>query len=151
MPRLAAVPAVNREGFSRVTFLGYEDCEKLNKETGEISVYTKLKFEILDKTKVDPIKTNVVGSALNERELWDTVQGLGYVEPESDDDFEDADDDIDSEADETSKVFDGLNHIVEFLEAIAGKKFICKVERDRRGYWAIKPDTLKPYQPKTSV
>lgn len=143
MPKLASVPALNKEGFSRVTYLGLEDCQgKADEKTGEIREYTKLKFTILDKTKLSPISANVIGQALNERELWETVQGMGYIAPETEDSLDDGDDDL---SDEPAIVDDELDSIVNYLEGQQGKHFLCKVERDKRGYWAIKPETLTPY------
>lgn len=109
-------PAVNREGFSRVTFVGYEDFESNNGVS-----FTRLEFTLLDKTKVNPIWASVVGKYVDEGVLSDVIEGMGY---EGDWELED---------------------VLAFLDTNEGIKYLCKVYRNDKGYWSFHPWSLQPF------
>jgi hypothetical protein len=149
--KVPAKPALNKDGFARITFKGHSEHEqeKTSSRTGEVyvSTYTKLAFEIMDTTRTKPIRANIILGSLNDY-AREVLGKLGYqmltanVEFDSDG-FEivlgELDEDGFEKASETSEIAD----IDNFLNALKDTSFLAKLARDEKGYYRIDHTTIK--------
>lgn len=154
--KVAPKPALNRDGYAKVTFVNCEHGEKTNEETGEVKEYARLVFSIMDLTRKNPIKTSVFIRALGTKATDELLDNLGFnfssVQPElkeDDDGFashlhELADDDFEQTDEELALV----EQVEAFLSDIEGKTYLAKVAPDKNGYWAIDVKSLEPFKSK---
>ncbi|AFZ03008.1 hypothetical protein [Calothrix sp. PCC 6303] len=147
-------PALNKDGYAKVTFKGYEEiAAQYDSDTGEEikRAYVKLAFEIMDTTRKSPIKANIIGGAITGR-FQTTLAVLGFELPEAAS-GEDSDgfrieiagqegaDGFEIEVIEEEQTLDLLR---EQLDSAVGVSLIAKVVKNKRGYWEIETDTFKP-------
>lgn len=155
--KVASTPAINKDGFSKVTFVSWsEEIRKTketkepvsNPETGEVESYITLNFSIMDTTRQNPIKRKLFLSSIGTAYSDTLLSGLGFtrvVEYEADDDgFLVEKVEVDDDGFTSSNDANLVSQVVEFLDGIVGKHYLAKVERDNKGYWEIVPETLKP-------
>jgi hypothetical protein len=155
--KIIAKPALNKDGYAKVTFKGHESVEAVvNVDTGEITkrAYVKLMFDVMDTTRKSPIRVNVVGSGALGGRFLTTLEALGFdlaevtgqVLEEDSDGFAvettRAKDSDGFEIEEPTEDVDEL--VINFLESVVGTSLLAKVTKDKRGYWEIDVDTLKP-------
>lgn len=151
---IVAKPALNKDGYAKVTFKGHvKEDATFDKDTGEQTrrAFVKLAFEIMDTTRKQPIKANVVGGALTGRFLQ-TLEALGFYLPtpeltEDSDGFAVEglatvdDSGFELETTDTQALIDELEA---HLDSVRGTALLAKVSKSKRGYWEIDVDTLKP-------
>lgn len=166
-------PATNKQGLSKLAFLGVDvkegdkpltdknGNEIIDDETGEVKVkhwtLVNLTFEVMGVVRGSSQKVSITCSEKYSPDnlLGKTLTAMGYVPPaiatELDEDgFEvqatDLDDDEFAQIDACESGIDGIE---EFLKSCEGKHFTAKVgkvtEGKRKGFWGIDVDTLKPF------
>lgn len=168
----AFVPAVNKDGFSRLTFKGMDKKagispvkdkagnETINPETGEVKtkewVIINLTFEVMGRVKGTSQKVAVtVGERYSEENLLGkTLTAMGFVPPEvetvtDDEGFEVEILPEDEEGFGQVEDDDALGQSIDtFIEASLDKVYIGKVEKatdgKRKGYLQLDVETLKP-------
>ncbi len=152
--QIIAKPALNQDGQAKVTFRGWEQVDaQFDAVTGEQVKrgYVKLMFEIMDTTRKSPIKANVIGGALTGNFLT-TLEALGFSlpAPSTTIDSDGFTVEVSGEADEDGFETDDTNP-AEVVEAVkvhldnsSGTQLLAKVAKNKRGYWEIDVDSLKP-------
>lgn len=146
-------PALNKEGFGKLTFLG-TSTQSGTKDDGTNWEIFKLNFEVMGAVRGTNQKINIatnyqysednlLGKALsnmgftpNAIELIEDDAGFMVVNTQEDEDgFE--------------SVNDAVPDIEGFLESCKGQVFTAKLnkptEGKRKGYWEIDVDSLKPF------
>lgn len=155
-------PALNKDGYARLQYIGYEiktgESDVTDKKTGEI---TKREWKMLcinfDVKGVvrgtsQKVSINPSFSYSEDNLLGKTLKALGYTHPsveiiEDEEGFETVAMDEDEEG--FGQVEDNNLGIEEFLNTITDKVFIGKInkatEGKRKGYWEIDVETVKPF------
>lgn len=165
----AFVPAVNKEGLSRLTFLGMtqkSDKSQVKDKNGVLVfnedgspkmrpwTMTNLRFEVLGKFKGNNREVTITaGETISEDNLLGkTLAAMGYsttVETALDDEGFEVEV-TDETEDGFSQVEDnGVDDIEAFLESQIGSVFVAKVYKETKGkqagYWTIDVSTIKPH------
>jgi hypothetical protein len=148
-------PALNKEGYSKLTFIGCETKEGTKEDGTPWSMFNinfLVKGAIKGTDKIIPVTTGFNYDPDNL--LGTTLAKLGFVEPEiemtnDDDGFEESV----SEQDEDGFYEDPdrqLN-ITEFLSSIEGNIYIGKIskmtEGKRKGFWVIDVNSIQFFKP----
>ena len=168
----AFIPAVNKDGYSRLTFVGLDrksgttivkdkaGNEVIDTETGEVKtkewVINNLVFDVMGRVKGTSQKVSVtVGERYsNDNLLGKTLQAMGFVSPEVETVTDDEGFDVEvlPEDEDGFGVIEGdtLGEALEnFIACVQGKVFIAKLskltEGKRKGFWNIDVETLKPF------
>lgn len=166
----AFVPAVNKDGLSRLTFLGVTQKSgksKVKDDDGAIVfeedgttprmrdwAITNFEFDVLGKFKGKNQKVTITaGDRISDDNLLGkTLTALGYgatVETEiTDDGFEvestDEDDEGFSQVEEEDS-----SAVITYLESLVGTVFVARVYKEtegkRKGFFAVDVSTLKPF------
>lgn len=148
--KVASKPALNKDGYAKVTFKNVEEGTRTDKTTGEIKEYTKLIFSVMDTSRSNPLNINLFMDVLGtvKADLLLTGLGFEYSQPlEADEDgfgvesiVADEDGfDVGVSSDEY------IQAVCDFLEEIKDKNYLAKVERNGKGYWELDINTLKPF------
>lgn len=167
----AFTPAVNKDGFSKLTFKGLETKsgitvqkdkegnEIVDPETGEVKTrdwtLTNLTFEVMGRVKgtFQVVPVSVGDKYSPDNTLGKVLHGMGFALPEDnivldDEGFEVAELSEDTEG--FGVVDDLQNEINEFLSDSEGKTYIAKVskatEGKRKGFWVIDINTIHPFK-----
>jgi len=148
------VPATNKEGYARLTYINHEVKSGVLAEGREWSLFN-INFLVKGKVRgTDRIISIATGfNYATENKLGITLRNLGYQEPVQDEIvdeegftvFEEIEDEEGfSTSEETS-----LN-IIEFLNSIENNVYIAKLvkitEGKRKGLWVIQPETIKLFK-----
>lgn len=165
----AFVPATNKEGLSRLTFLGMIQKNGTSQAKGDNGALltnsdgtpkmrdwtlTNFEFEVLGKFKGTTQKVSITcGERISDDNLLGkTLTALGYSL-----DVETVIDDEGFEVELTDETEEGFSQVeeedstafTEYLESIVGQVFVAKVYKEtdgkRKGYLAIDVTTLKPF------
>jgi hypothetical protein len=153
-------PALNKEGYARLQFIGHEIksgvSKVTNNETGEITdrewVLLSIDFDckgvirgtnqkISITTGLTYSEDNILGKALSK---------LGYKPPTSDVVFDDEGFEVAATTD-NKEGFEEVDNLVlgieDFLQSIVDKVFIAKIKKategKRKGFWEIDIDSLQ--------
>lgn len=146
----ASKPALNKEGYAKVTYTGFETgvSAKADEKTGELKPYIKLLFTAMDTTRRSPIAVNVLGNArlTESNAITKTLVAMGYREVSEltldDDGFEVELTEEDSEGFELESTDDN-DEVESFLSERVGKVYLCKLVKNKKGFLELAVDTLK--------
>jgi hypothetical protein len=156
-------PALNRDGFARCEYIGYEiksgDSEFTDKKTLQIhkrewellSINFKVKGTVRGTDKIISITTNLKYE--DDNLLGITLDLLGFKKPNSEVELDDegfeviATNEDDEGFEETDTIELGIE---EFLDSIEGNVYIAKVakatEGKRKGFWQIDAKTIQLFK-----
>ncbi len=148
-------PAKNKQGLSKLTFIGTDTKEGVKKDGEPWSMF-KINFDCMGKfygtKQVISITTgftydpdNLLGKTLTafgfelpEPETVEDEEGFEVVKPEN----------LDDEGFEITEA--PKLDVIDFLKGKIGTVFVASVVKTDRGFWSIDVDTLKPMTKKKS-
>lgn len=146
-------PALNREGYAKLTFLG-SGSQSGSKDGKDWEIF-KLVFEVQGVVRGTNQKITIVTNYQysEDNQLGRALKGMGFVpEPLELIQDEDGFDVVDAVQDEDGfEVVDDaqLPDIEGFLKSCEGRVFIGKVnkivEGKRKGFWEVDVDSIKPF------
>jgi hypothetical protein len=151
--KIIAQPALNKQGFAKLTFKGYQEVEaQFDADTGEQTkrAYTKLLFTVMDTTRKSPINANVIGGALTGNFLT-ALTALGFELPtpelaEDNDGFSVETMAVDEDGFEIADVDEEgvVANLKAHLTSVIDSNYLAKVAKNKRGYWEIDINSIKP-------
>lgn len=155
-------PALNKDGFARLQYIGYEIKKGMtkvaDKKTGEIVEkeweLLCLNFDVKGVVRGTSQKVSISPSFTYDEDnfLGKTLKALGYTPPTvemvvNDEGFEElAIDENDEGFEDVEEIDWGIE---EFLDSITDKVYVGKIskatEGKRKGFWEINVETVKPF------
>jgi hypothetical protein len=148
--KVAPKLAVDKAGYSLIKFTGVKEGKgkKTKKE------YTMLEFKALTTANKFDINVNVVGKAVDEGDIGEALEAMGFVLDEQS--FDDAPADFafsedageGEDEDETSADAAYLKQVLDFMVAKNGSRWLAKIDKDDNGYYNIDYSTMKAFVPK---
>lgn len=154
-------PALNREGYAKLTFLG-TGSQTGTKEDGTVWEIFKLAFEVMGTTRGVNQKVSIVTNYVYaiDNALGRAMQNMGYVaNGETENLIEDEDGFLVTSVSEDNDGFeiasDAIPNIEQFFDECVGKIYLAKIskitEGKRKNFWEIDVDSLKLFTKKESV
>ena len=140
-------PALNKEGYSKLTFVGSEIKQGI-KDDREWSIFF-LNFEVMGKIRGT---TQIVGVPCGftfdpDNNLGKSLLAMGFKIPEVkttlDADGFEVEDDKDIADDDFQQVDPPKLDFSKFLESKKSSIYIAKLSKDQKGFWRVDVDTLK--------
>lgn len=162
--RVASTPALNKDGFAKVTLTEIKTDFRKNKETGEplidektgeLKDYTQLVFSVMDTTRKVPIRAGVFMPDLNTPKADAILKGLGYTPAQlttDEDGFAVVETDLGEDGFEVAdEAGEQLVQVTTFLQSKIGSVYLAKVQRDGDYRWAIDTASLAPFPSKSTT
>lgn len=146
-------PALNKKGYSKLTFMGTEIKEGKNKD-GESWEMFLIKFDCLGKFHGSSqiVSVSCGFQYDSDNVLGKTLAAMGYIAPEVktsvDPDGFEIEDVGDLDDDEFLQTETPKLDFTEFFKSQIDKVFTAKLTKSDRGFWSIDVDTLKPLKTK---
>lgn len=149
--KVASKPALNKDGFCKFTVVEFKADQpgtRVNPDTGEIDTEDYLLVKIMDTTRKAPLVQKLYIPKLNSARADVLLANLGYVSQTRVDEegFETevgeiGDDGFETEAEGTDLVAE----VTAFLNTLADKSYLAKIERNKKGFWTIDIESIKAH------
>ena len=144
------VPAINKDGFSKLTFTGYETKEGVSEKTGKEWSMFRIIFRCMGRVRgVDRELAVTTGFTYNaDNILGKTLSAMGFKESDKALETDEDGFGVESEtfADDGFTVDESESQldILGFLDSQVGTVYLGKVFRNEKGYLTIDVETLEP-------
>lgn len=148
--KVAPKLAVDKAGYSLLKFEVYKDGKgkKSKKE------YSMLEFKALTTANKFDISVNVVGQAVDDGDIAEALEAMGFKLDEQS--FDDAPADFAFSDNAGEGVSKGqttaedayIEQVCDFLVTVTGSRWLAKIDKDDNGYYNIDYSTMKAFVPK---